>query len=115
MRLRAFLMVISVLAACAARAAPLDAAQPPTDGGLGMMDAGVPATDPSVAESLERQREDRLMRARAFEARAQLERDLAAKEKKSDIKQQLLQAASRLASQAAEERRLAAESQAPGE
>jgi hypothetical protein len=67
------------------------------------------ARDPALLESLERERTNRLMTAHAFEARAQLERDLAAKQKKSEVKRRMLDEADRLASQADQERRLAGE------
>ena len=113
MKPRDFLLALLLLSTCAARGSAGDAGQPTTDASAETTDSGEPAADPSLTESLDRQREDRLMRARAFEARAQLERDLAAKQKKSDVKQQLIEAANRLAAQAAEERRLAGEAQAP--
>ena len=63
--------------------------------------------DPELNDLSEEQREDRLMRALAFDARATLERDLAAHQRDGDVKRQLLETARRLSALARRERCLA--------
>jgi hypothetical protein len=72
-------------------------------------DSGVDGRDPALIESFERQRESRLMQARAFDARASLAREQAAKATTEEARQSMLKNAQRLSKLADQERRLAGE------
>jgi hypothetical protein len=71
--------------------------------------SGNDGRDPALIESFERQRESRLMQARAFDARASLAREQAAKATTENAKQSMLKNAQRLSKLADQERKLASE------
>ncbi len=79
-----------------------------TDSGASGLDAGADPrdSDPALVESRGHEREEHLRQAKVFEARAALERDLAKKEKKPDVKQQMLEEADRLSTLARKETQL---------
>jgi hypothetical protein len=97
---------------CATNGGPALAAETDSgtvaDGGT-LGDSGIDGRDPALIESFERQRESRLMQARAFDARASLAREQAAKATTEEAKQSMLKNAQRLSKLADQERRLASE------
>jgi hypothetical protein len=70
-------------------------------------DAGVVPSDPALVEAQERECHQHIMRAQAFEARASLELETAAREKRPEVKRRMIDDAGRLSTLAQKERDLA--------
>jgi len=90
-------LLLTVLFAIDARADPAAA---PADGGASA------SVDWAQVDSAAREREAHLRQAQAFEARAKLEREMAARQTNPTVRAKLLEEANQLSAQAAREREL---------